>query len=122
MVTDTSVKSFEKYKDTVRISEDGLSISWDSSGKGNYSQQNRARKVNQKWNTLPSSGNDKNNIYISECKFRNINPVEAERLQTLPDNYTACLKSKVKRVEVCGNGWTIEVIKHILKGIKECQK
>ena len=122
MVTDTSVKSFEKYKDTVRISEDGLCISWDSSGKGNYSQQNRARKVNQKWNTLPSSGNDKNNIYISEYKFRNINPVEAERLQTLPDNYTACLKSKVKRVEVCGNGWTIEVIKHILKGIKECQR
>ena len=119
MVTDTSVKSFEKYKDTVRISEDGLCISWDSSGKGNYSQQNRARRVNQKWNTVPSSGNDKNNIYISEYKFRNINPVEAERLQTLPDNYTACLKSKVKRVEVCGNGWTVEVIKHILKGIKE---
>lgn len=64
MVTDTSVKSFEKYKDTVRISEDGLCISWDSSGKGNYSQQNRARRVNQKWNTVPSSGNDKNNIYI----------------------------------------------------------
>lgn len=119
MVTDTSVKSFEKYKDTVRISEDGLCISWDSSGKGNYSQQNRARRVNQKWNTVPSSGNDKNNIYISGYKFRNINPVEAERLQTLPDNYTACLKSKVKRVEVCGNGWTVEVIKHILKGIKE---
>lgn len=119
MVTDTSVKSFEKYKDTVRISEDGLCISWDSSGKGNYSQQNRARRVNQKWNTVPSSGNDKNNIYISEYKFRNINPVEAERLQTLPDNYTACLKSKVKRVEVCGNGWTVEVIKHILQGIKE---
>ena len=119
MVTDTSVKSFEKYKDTVRISEDGLCISWDSSGKGNYSQQNRARRVNQKWNTVPSSGNDKNNIYISEYKFRNINPVEAERLQTLPDNYTACLKSKVKRVEVCGNGWTVEVIKHILKGVKE---
>ena len=75
--------------------------------------------MNQKWNTVPSSGNDKNNIYISEYKFRNINPVEAERLQTLPDNYTACLKSKVKRVEVCGNGWTVEVIKHILKGIKE---
>lgn len=119
MVEDNDVKSFEKYKSTLRTSEDGLCVSWDTSGKGNYSQQNRARRVNQKWNTLPSSGRDKNNIYMGGCWFRLINPVEAERLQTLPDNYTACLKSKVKRVEVCGNGWTVEVIKHILKGIKE---
>lgn len=119
MVKDDSVKSFEKYKDTVRVSSDGLCYSWDTSGKGNYSQQNRARKPEQKWNTLPSSGIDKNNVYISQYKYRNINPIEAERLQTLPDNYTACLKSKIKRVEVCGNGWTVEVIKHILKGIKE---
>lgn len=118
MVENKNIKSFEKYKDTVRVSEDGMCIAWDSSGKGNYSQQNRARKVNQKWNTLPSSGIDKNNIYISDCLYRNITPIEAERLQTLPDNYTDCLTSNIKRVEVCGNGWTVDVIVHILKELR----
>lgn len=113
------VKSFEKYKDTMRVSPDGLCVSWDTSGKGNYSQQNRARKTEQKWNTLPSSGIDKNNVWLGGCNFRNVNPVEAERLQCLPDNYTSCLDSRVKRVEVCGNGWTVDVIVHLLSGLKE---
>lgn len=109
---------FYNYKDTIKISKDGLTISWDTSGKGNYSQQNRARKINQKFNTLPASGNDKNNIYLGDFKFRRIHPIEAERMQCLPDDYTSVLKSKVKRVGVCGNGWTVDVIAHILKGIK----
>jgi len=115
---DTDIKSFEKYKSTVRVSEDGMCVSWDTSGKGNYSQQNRARKINQKWNTLPSSGSDKNNIYISDCLYRKITPLEAERLQTLPDDYTSCLKSKTRRIEVCGNGWTVDVISYLLGGLK----
>lgn len=115
--TNHKISDFGKYENTMRWSEDGLCVSWDSSGKGNYSQQNRARRMNQKWNTLPSSGNDKNNIYIDGTKFRKIHPIEAERLQTLPDNYTECLSSVVKRVEVCGNGWTVDVIAHILKGL-----
>lgn len=115
---DFNLKSFEKYKDTIKVSPDGLCVSWDTSGKGNYSQQNRARKIEQKWNTLPSSGIDKNNVWLEGFTFRNIHPVEAERLQTLPDNYTSCLSSKVKRVEVCGNGWTVDVIVHLLRGLK----
>lgn len=111
------VKSFEKYASTMRISADGLCVSWDTSGKGNYSQQNRARKTNQKWNTLPSSGNDKNNIYLGGYEYRKIHPIEAERLQTLPDDYTACIPSAVKRTELCGNGWTVDVIAHILSHI-----
>ena len=116
------ISNFEKYKDTIRLSDDGLCISWDTSGKGNYSQQNRARLPAQKWNTLPSSGNDKNNVYLGGTEYRRIHPIEAERLQTLPDNYTECVKSKVKRVEVCGNGWTVDVIAHIFKGLKSNSK
>lgn len=107
------VSNFEKYKDSLRVSKDQKCFSWDTSGKGNYSQQNRARVTEQKMNTLPSSGNDKNNIYLGGCNFRRIHPIEAERLQTLPDNYTDCLKSTVKRIEGCGNGWTVDVIAHI---------
>ena len=97
--------------------DNGVVVSWDTSGKGNYSQQNRARRTNVKMNTLPSSGNDKNNIYLGGTYYRKIHPIEAERLQTLPDNYTACIKSDIKRTELCGNGWTVDVIAHILKGI-----
>lgn len=116
---DYKIKSFEKYKDSVR--DNGVVISWDTSGKGNYSQQNRARRTSSKMNTLPSSGGDKNNIYLGGYNFRNIHPIEAERLQTLPDNYTSCIKSNTKRVELCGNGWTVDVIAWILKCLKELQ-
>jgi site-specific DNA-cytosine methylase len=50
--------------------------------------------------------------------YRKITPLECERLQTVPDNYTASV-SKTQRYKMLGNGWTVEVIKHILKNIKE---
>ena len=47
---------------------------------------------------------------------RRLTPLEAERLQTLPDNYTAGEKDK-DRYEAIGNGWTVDVIAHILSFI-----
>lgn len=44
--------------------------------------------------------------------------IELERLQTLPDNYTNGV-SESQRRKCIGNGWTVDVIAHILKGIKE---
>lgn len=44
------------------------------------------------------------------------NQVEFERLQTLPDGYTSALPIK-KAVFGIGNGWTVDVIAHILKGV-----
>lgn len=98
------VKDFNKYKDTVKWNEDKTVCSWDTSGKGYYSQQNRCRTINTKSNTLPASRNDKNNIWLGNYKCRKLHPIEAEKLQTLPDNYTSCLTSETKRSEVCGNG------------------
>ena len=48
---------------------------------------------------------------------RKLSPVECERLQTLPDNYTEGLPYN-KRIKAIGNGWTVDVIVHILTGIK----
>ena len=42
-------------------------------------------------------------------------PLECERLQTLPDGYTAAV-SNTQRYKGLGNGWTAEVIIHILNG------
>lgn len=49
--------------------------------------------------------------------FRKLTTVEAERLQTLPDNYTEGISS-TQRYKCIGNGWTVDVIAHILKGLK----
>ena len=116
---DYNVRDFRKYKDTVKWNKENTICRYDSSGKGYYSQASRCRKPTIKSNTLTASGNDKNNIWIDDFKCRVLHPIEAERLQTLPDNYTSCLTSKVKRSEVCGNGWTVEVIAHIFKNLKE---
>ena len=47
--------------------------------------------------------------------IRKLTPVECERLQTLPDNYTATV-SNTQRYRGLDNGWTAEVIIHILTG------
>ena len=47
-------------------------------------------------------------------KVRYIHPVECERLQTVPDNYTNNV-SKTQRYKMLGNGWTVDVIAHIFK-------
>lgn len=111
------VKNFSKYESTKIISPDGKSVKWDSSGKGYYSQQNRARSPELKMNTVTARGVDKCNIWLGGNSFRPLHPIEAERLQTLPDNYTAVLSSDNARIKCIGNGWTVEVIAHILRGL-----
>ena len=56
------------------------------------------------------------NIY-NGVRYRKMTPVECERLQTVPDNYTDCV-SNTQRYKMLGNGWTIDVITHILKNMK----
>lgn len=48
--------------------------------------------------------------------IRRLTPIEAERLQTLPDNYTEGIPLNA-RYESIGNGWTVDVISSIFKGI-----
>ena len=50
-------------------------------------------------------------------QLRRLTPVECERLQTVPDNYTAGV-SDTQRFKMLGNGWTIDVIAHILINMK----
>lgn len=59
---------------------------------------------------------DKHGVLI-DGYIRKLTPVECERLQTLPDGYTEGF-SDARRYKCIGNGWTVDVIAHILKGIK----
>lgn len=63
---------------------------------------------------------------VDKTNVRRLTPIEAERLQTLPDDYTkfGLFGDKVKQVSdtrrymAVGNGWTVDVIAYILKHIK----
>ena len=48
------------------------------------------------------------------AKYRKLTPIECERLQTVPDNYTNHV-SNTQRYKMLGNGWTVDVIAHIFK-------
>jgi DNA-cytosine methyltransferase len=49
---------------------------------------------------------------------RKLTPIECERLQGVPDLYTVSV-SNSQRYKMLGNGWTVDVIVHILNGIKD---
>ena len=68
----------------------------------------------QKFYTVTAQ--DRHGVLV-EGYIRKLSPVECERLQTLPDNYTAGV-SDSQRYKMLGNGWTVDVIAHIFKGLK----
>jgi len=53
---------------------------------------------------------------IDELGCRKLTPIECERLQTVPDDYTAHV-SNTQRYKMLGNGWTVDVIAHIFSGM-----
>lgn len=81
-------------------------------------------KNNGKSNTLTTSQTNDSVIQIkTDQKFvyRKLTATECERLQTVPTNYSQSV-SKTQRFRMLGNGWTIDVIAHILKPLLEDQK
>lgn len=93
---------------------------------GNGGQGQRIYSVSGKSVTLSANGGGqgaKTGLYKIDLPdgyyiIRKLTPVEAERLQTLPDNYTEGI-SRTQRYKCIGNGWTVDVIAHILRGLKE---
>jgi DNA-cytosine methyltransferase len=60
-----------------------------------------------------------NNLYsYKDGKVRMVNQIEMERLQGFQDGYTSIL-SKSKAGSLLGDGWTLPVIEHIFKFIKQ---
>jgi DNA-cytosine methyltransferase len=68
-----------------------------------------------------NSGGGKEPVKINDDMYwRKLTPLECERLQTVPDNYTNHV-SNTQRYKMLGNGWTIEVIAHIFKNMEVTQ-
>jgi len=74
-------------------------------------------KIGIKKSVTLRSGNSCAYAY-TKAMYRKLTPIECERLQTVPDNYTSGV-SNTQRYKMLGNGWTVDVITHILKNIKE---
>lgn len=70
--------------------------------------------------TACGGGNTQKKVYI-DGKARKLTPLEYERLQTLPDNYTAGVANS-HRYNTLGNGWTVDVIAHILSYIPDIDR
>jgi DNA (cytosine-5)-methyltransferase 3A len=83
-------------------------------GSKEYTQMLELRE-DDKTNTLTSVQKD-NVLTKDKMYYRKLTPLECERLQTVPDGYTEGV-SNTQRYKMLGNGWTIEVIKHVLQNI-----
>lgn len=55
---------------------------------------------------------------VTKTQFRKLTPIECERLQGFPDNYTSGV-SNTQRYKALGNSFTVPVIEHILNKLKE---
>lgn len=60
---------------------------------------------------------DDGSEFVLDGYIRKLTPIECERLQTVPDNYTNHV-SDTQRYKMLGNGWTVDVIVHVLSQIK----
>ena len=56
-------------------------------------------------------------LVFNKVSYRKLTPVECERLQTVPDNYTNHV-SNTQRYKMLGNGMTVDIISSILGGIR----
>jgi DNA (cytosine-5)-methyltransferase 3A len=80
----------------------------------NKNQNGQRFNTGKKFYTLTSR--DRHGILI-EGYIRKLTPIECERLQTVPDNYTEGV-SNSQRYKMCGNGWTVDAIAHIFRGME----
>jgi DNA (cytosine-5)-methyltransferase 1/DNA (cytosine-5)-methyltransferase 3A len=94
------------------VDKDGNRVDW----KDTKPQQMLELRKDQKSNTVSSVAKD-SVVVDQELTWRKLTPLECERLQTVPDDYTNHV-SNTQRYKMLGNGWTVEVIKHIFQNME----
>lgn len=123
-ISENSIKLISKVENEVRIKQavkqgyivanegDGINLSFPCS------TSRRGRVIKEKSNCLDTSCNIC--VYINKS-IRRFTISEMEKLQGLPVGYTNYVLDR-HRVKAIGNGWTIDVIEHILKGLMAKEK
>lgn len=105
-------KEYECYKRMAAKKEGTLAYKKAWSQIRTLDQKSRALTTSQ---SISNSG--ATNVKYSDTEYYILTPIECERLQTLPDNYTEGV-SNTQRYKAIGNGWTVEVIAHIFKALQ----
>jgi len=77
-----------------------------------YSPEGKSPTIN-----TMNGGNREPKVAIDDIYWRKLTPLECERLQTVPDNYTEGV-SNTQRYKMLGNSFTVDVISHILKNME----
>ena len=96
--------------------KDGKRMDRDGSSVANKTKQMLELRKDNKSNAITTVGKD--SVVASEdLTWRKLTPLECERLQTVPDNYTNHV-SNTQRYKMLGNGWTVDVICHIFKNME----
>lgn len=118
--------SYENYKNKGRrqlIFLGGVrNKDWAKDGKDysrNFGQGDRVYSIEGKSTTLSALGGGrgaKTGLYEVGKDVRKLTPIECERLQGLPDNYTEGV-SNTQRYKCCGNAFNVDVVAHILSFI-----
>lgn len=110
---------FEKHRRQLVFSDDGMCHVGDADLKG-HDYNRRVYHPDGKGPSLcaSSGGNLEPKTYIKPNSWRKLTPLECERLQTVPEGYTDHV-SNTQRYKMLGNGWTVDVIKHIFEGVKQ---
>jgi site-specific DNA-cytosine methylase len=76
--------------------------------------------------TTCGGGHREPKVYVPPLQWRKLTPLECERLQTVPERYTKCGQkengdiveiSNTQRYKMLGNGFTVNVIAHIIKNL-----
>ena len=94
------------------LDESGKNVKW----KETKPKQILETRKDEKSNAVSTFTKD-NVLTKDQVYWRKLTPLECERLQTVPDNYTEGA-SNTQRYKMLGNGWTVEVICHILKNME----
>lgn len=81
------------------------------------SKKTRALKAGVGSGNIPKILETQTKIVDKEINWRKLTPVECERLQTVPDNYTEGV-SNTQRYRMLGNGWCVAVIEHIYQNME----
>jgi DNA-cytosine methyltransferase len=109
---------FEKHRRQLVFSKDGLCHIGDADLKGHdaikrvYHSEGKSPTV-----TTMGGGHREPKVFEEPKAWRKLTPLECERLQTVPDNYTNHV-SNTQRYKMIGNGWTIDVIAFLLSDLK----
>ena len=109
--TNQSIKPVQRLE----LRSDGKTSCLSTVAKDNYVFRDKSKTIRVGGRgSPPCSKQNWDNALNSKSEYRKLTPIECERLQTVPDNYTNHV-SNTQRYKMLGNGWTCDVIACIFK-------